>query len=70
VHKIWSRRDRVLVNHPTKSIATLDGGAPPLGHWWTHWLGWSKGQGSVRSIAIVVINEDAQDMLELLWVQD
>jgi hypothetical protein len=67
---MWSRRDGVLVNHITKSIATLEASAAPLERRGTHWPGRSKDQGPVRPMAVVVINEHSKDMLELVWVED
>ncbi len=58
------------MNHTTESFATLDASAAPFRHCWTYWLGRSEGQRPVRPMAVVVINEDAKDTLEMLWVED
>ena len=58
------------MNYATKSFATLDESAAPFRHCWTHRLGRSEGQRPVRPMAVVVINEDAKDTLEMLGVED
>jgi hypothetical protein len=58
------------VNHTTKSIATLNVSAAPLGRCWTHLPGRSEGQGPVRPVAVVVVHEDGEDPLKMLLVQN
>jgi hypothetical protein len=58
------------VNHTTKSIATLNVRAAPLGRCWTHVPRRSEGQGPVRPVAVVVVHEDGEDPLKMLLVQN
>ena len=58
--QIPSRRETVLVNHPAKSIATLDSSTAPIGMPSTARVLWRQSQGSMRPMGVVVVNEDAQ----------
>ena len=68
--QIPSRREAVLVNHPAKSIATLDSSTTPIGMSCTPRVRWRQSQAPMRPMAVVVVNEDAKDLLEMLTVQD
>ena len=58
------------MNQTTESFATLDAGAVPFRHCRPHWLRRREGQRPVRPMAIVVINEDAKDTVEMRGVEN
>ena len=57
------------MNHTTKSIAPLDLTAAPFRHRW-RWLRRRQTQRSMWTMAVVVINEDAKDVVEMGMVED
>ncbi len=60
----WSRRQNVLVNHTTETIATLDTSIAPFHRRRERWacgVGRSEAQRSVGSADIVMIHEDRED---------
>jgi hypothetical protein len=65
-----SRRETVLVNHPAKSIATLDVSTAPVGMSYTPRVRWRQSQGSMRPMHVVVVNEDTKHLLEMATIQD
>ena len=58
------------MNRPTKSIATQDALTTPFTGWQPHGLGRSQGQATMWPMAVVVVDEDANDLLEMLAVED
>ena len=70
VQKNRSGRDGVLVNRSTKSIATEDAGVTPFACWQTHRRRRSQGQATMWSMAVAMVDEDANDLLEMLAVED
>jgi hypothetical protein len=67
------RRQNVLVNHTTETIATLDTNLAPLRRRRrrrTCRAGWREGQLSMWPVAIVMFHEDIEDPLKMLVVQD
>ena len=61
------------MNHTTETIATLDT-SPVLRrrrqHRRAHRAGWREGQRSMWPVAVVMLHEDAEDLLKMLVVQD
>ena len=68
--QIPSRRQTILVNYTAQSIAALDTSAAPIWRRQPHRLRWYEGQGSMRPVAVVVINEDAKHLLEMVVASD
>jgi len=68
--RIPSRRQTILVNYTAQSIAALDTSAAPIWRRQPHRLRWREGQGSMRPVAVVVINEDAKHLLEMVLASD
>ena len=69
----WSRRQNVLVNHTTETIATLDTSLAPLRrrrHRRTCRVGRREGQRSMWPVAVVMLHEDLEDPLKMLFIQD
>ena len=58
------------MNRSTKSIATQDARATPFTCWQTHRRGRSQGQATMWPMAVVMVDEDANDVLEMLAVED
>jgi hypothetical protein len=58
------------VNHPAKSIATLDSSTAPIGMSCTPRVRWRKSQGSMRPMGVVVVNDDAKRLVEMAAGQD
>jgi hypothetical protein len=60
----WSRGRDILVNHTTDTIATLDASFAPFRRRRERWacrVGRSEGQRSMRSVDVVMIDEDSED---------
>jgi hypothetical protein len=58
------------MNHTTKSITTLDASAAPCRYCFRSRLRRREVQGPVGPMAVVVIREDAQHVLEMVAVED
>ena len=61
------------MKHATETIATLDTSLAPLCYrrWWPACrVRRSEPQRSVRSVAVVVVHEDGEDLLEVLSIQN
>ena len=54
----------------TGAIATQDARATPFTCWQTRRLGRSQGQATMWPMAVVMVDEDANDLLEMLAVED
>ena len=54
------------MNYTPKSVSTLDASAAPSRHRWAYCPGRRERQRPVRPMAIVVVNEDAKDIFEML----
>ena len=58
------------MNRPTESIATYDARATRFTCWQMLRRGRSQGQTTVGPMAVVMVDEDANDVLEMLAVED
>jgi hypothetical protein len=68
--EIRSRRGTVFVNHTTKSIASLDITAAPFRDRWRCRPRRPQTQCPMGTMSVVMMNEDAKSMLEMLVIED